>query len=663
MKQSIKRKVVFLVAMLMLLVIAMVITGCEEEDSNKSIYDTSKIKVEQPTSDFYVNDFANIISDENKTKMQDRAVELDKEYDGIQVVVTTVKSLNNYTVDEYAHAMYNQYGIGKDDMGALILLSTGERQIRLETGGKMDAYIPGSVSGRLIDENALSYLKEDKFDEGLENLQKALIEYIKEKVPNEQTDASSTNDAENATVKNAVVTQAKKDTTSQSEKSDNNKTAKASSTETDNSSNTTVKTAKATSTVTNKSENEDTENSSQDLLYLIMIGILLICVIIQIYQRRKLLGKIESYKNKDSERRSTIKSLQREADNLQDERDREVEGVIKNYEKQMSDQKTSLMDEIAKRDKNLSVVKKQSEKLQEQLFTSQKTLDRARTLHPDLDSEILEMIESEYKASAQEIDKKIAETLRKKANKDSISEFEFAIKLYDSAKPDVQKYITGDVEKLASLYTQSVELKREFDRREKEAKDKKKASEAIRIMQSLVNLETDIFHDNYENFSRAKAVYGSLTENQRKYFPDPAWLDSFNESFALVEKDYKIYTSAKQKEKEINKIISRAFKAEEDDLNRIDSALMIYKSLNEEEKRFVPENLFAKLKKMKHAAEDDHEDKERKRRKRREEEEERRRRASYSSNSHSHHSSSGFGGSHYGGHGGISHGGGAHRGF
>lgn len=645
MKQSIKRKVVFLVAMLMLLVIAMVITGCEEEDSNKSIYDTSKIKVEQPTSDFYVNDFANIISDENKTKMQDRAVELDKEYDGIQVVVTTVKSLNNYTVDEYAHAMYNQYGIGKDDMGALILLSTGERQIRLETGGKMDAYIPGSVSGRLIDENALSYLKEDKFDEGLENLQKALIEYIKEKVPNEQTDASSTNDAENATVKNAVVTHAKKDTTSQSEKSDNNKTAKASS------------------TVTNKSENEDTENSSQDLLYLIMIGILLICVIIQIYQRRKLLGKIESYKNKDSERRSTIKSLQREADNLQDERDREVEGVIKNYEKQMSDQKTSLMAEIAKRDKNLSVVKKQSEKLQEQLFTSQKTLDRARTLHPDLDSEILEMIESEYKASAQEIDKKIAETLRKKANKDSISEFEFAIKLYDSAKPDVQKYITGDVEKLASLYTQSVELKREFDRREKEAKDKKKASEAIRIMQSLVNLETDIFHDNYENFSRAKAVYGSLTENQRKYFPDPAWLDSFNESFALVEKDYKIYTSAKQKEKEINKIISRAFKAEEDDLNRIDSALMIYKSLNEEEKRFVPENLFAKLKKMKHAAEDDHEDKERERRKRREEEEERRRRASYSSNSHSHHSSSSFGGSHYGGHGGISHGGGAHRGF
>lgn len=207
-------------------------------------------------------------------------------------------------------------------------------------------------------------------------------------------------------------------------------------------------------------------------------------------------------------------------------------------------------------------------------------------------------------------------------------------------------------------------MKREFDRREKEAKDKKKASEAIRIMQSLVNLETDIFHDNYENFSRAKAVYGSLTENQRKYFPDPIWLASFNKSFALAEREHKIYTSAKQKEKEINGIISRISIPDEDDIDRINSALRIYKSLNDEEKRFVAKGLHEKLKRMKHDADDDHEEQERKRRKRREEEEEeRRRRASYSSSSYSHHSSSSFGSSHHSGHGGISHGGGAHRGF
>lgn len=651
MKQSIKRKVVFLVAILF--TIAMVITGCEEEDSNKSIYDTSKIKVEQPTSNFYVNDFADIISDENETKMQDRAVELDKDYDGIQVVVTTVKSLNNYDVDEYAHAMYNQYGIGKDDMGVLILLSTGERQIKIETGGKMDAYIPGSVSGRLIDENALSYLKEDKFDEGLENLQNAVIEYIKEKVPNEQTNASSTNNAEN----NAVVTQAKKDTTSQSEKSDNNK-----STKTDNSS--VVKKANTSDKI---SESDESETSNQSSLYLILIGIFAIVLITLIYQIVRLTKKIESYKNQDTQRVNKIDSQQNEIYQLKNERDKEIKDMRKDYEEQILSQRTRNIEEIAQKDQKISELKKQNNELTTKLSACTEKIGRAITLHPNLDSEILEMIESEYKASAQEIDKKIAEILSKNADKDSIAEFESAIALYKYASPDVQKYITGDINRLTSLYTQSVELKKEFDRREKEAKDKKKASEVIRIMQSLVNLETDIFHDNYENFSRAKAVYDSLTTDQRKYFPDPAWLESFNKSFALVEKDYEIYTSAKQKEKEINKIISRASRAEEDDLDRIDSALMIYKSLNEEEKRFVPENLFAKLKKMKHAAEDDHEDKERererKRRKQREEEEERRRRASYSSSSYSHHSSSSFGSSHHSGHGGISHGGGAHRGF
>lgn len=647
MKQSIKRKVVFLVAILF--TIAMVITGCEEEDSNKSIYDTSKIKVEQPTSDFYVNDFADIISDENETKMQDRAVELDKDYDGIQVVVTTVKSLNNYNVDEYAHAMYNQYGIGKDDMGVLILLSTGERQIKIETGGKMDAYIPGSVSGRLIDENALSYLKEDKFDEGLESLQNAVIEYIKEKVPNEQTNASSTNNAEN----NAVVTQAKKDTTSQSEKSDNNK-----STKTDNSS--VVKKANTSDKI---SESDESETSNQSSLYLILIGIFAIVLITLIYQIVRLTKKIESYKNQDTQRVNKIDSQQNEIYQLKNERDKEIKDMRKDYEEQILSQRTRNIEEIAQKDQKISELKKQNNELTTKLSACTEKIGRAITLHPNLDSEILEMIESEYKASAQEIDKKIAEILSKNADKDSIAEFESAIALYKYASPDVQKYITGDINRLTSLYTQSVELKKEFDRKEKEKKDKKKADEAYHVMQSLVRLETDVFYEDYEKFSRAKAVYDNLTTDQRKYFPDPIWLDSFNKSFALAEREHKIYTSAKQKEKEINGIISKISIPDEDDIDRIDSALRIYKSLNDEEKRFVAKGLHEKLKRMKHDADDDHEEQERKRRKRREEEEERRRRASYSSSSYSHHSSSSFGSSHHSGHGGISHGGGAHRGF
>lgn len=129
MKRVKERKIAIFIVMV--LVVMFLITGCgSTEDTTDLIYDTSDITVEPPTSDFYVNDFANIISDENKALMMERAVKLDQDYNGTQVVVSTVTTLNGYNIDEYSYTMYNQYGIGKDDMGVLICLSTGDREIK-----------------------------------------------------------------------------------------------------------------------------------------------------------------------------------------------------------------------------------------------------------------------------------------------------------------------------------------------------------------------------------------------------------------------------------------------------------------------------------------------------------------------------------------------------
>lgn len=87
----------------------------------------------------------------------DNAVKLSNEHNGVQVVVTTVMSLDGNTIENYALEMYNLYGIGKDDMGLLILLSTGDRQIRVEVGKAMEAYIPDSKAGRFIDKICHSF--------------------------------------------------------------------------------------------------------------------------------------------------------------------------------------------------------------------------------------------------------------------------------------------------------------------------------------------------------------------------------------------------------------------------------------------------------------------------------------------------------------------------
>ena len=145
------------------------------------------------TSDFYVNDFAGVFSDDEKSQLMNKAVKLSDEYGGIQIVVTTVESLDGNTIESYAFEMYNRYGIGKDDMGLLILLSTGDRQIRVEVGKAMEAYITDSKAGRFIDKYAIPSLKENKFNEGLINLQEALIlEVTKQLSPTKQT-ISTTN--------------------------------------------------------------------------------------------------------------------------------------------------------------------------------------------------------------------------------------------------------------------------------------------------------------------------------------------------------------------------------------------------------------------------------------------------------------------------------------
>ena len=74
--------------------------------------------------------------------------------------------------------MYNQYGIGKDDMGVLILLVTGDRDVRMEIGTAMEAYINDAKAGRMIDKFAIEHFKNNEFDQGLIELQDGTFKEI-----------------------------------------------------------------------------------------------------------------------------------------------------------------------------------------------------------------------------------------------------------------------------------------------------------------------------------------------------------------------------------------------------------------------------------------------------------------------------------------------------
>ena len=143
------------------------------------------------TSNFFVNDFAGIFSDEDIRIMMEKAIDLDQNYDGIQVVVTTVKTIGNEALEVYANKMYNKYEIGKNNMGVLLLVVTEDRLIRAETGDMMQTYIPDSLMAKIMNESAIPYLRENKFAEGMVSFQDATINMIKQKVVVEVEDTSN----------------------------------------------------------------------------------------------------------------------------------------------------------------------------------------------------------------------------------------------------------------------------------------------------------------------------------------------------------------------------------------------------------------------------------------------------------------------------------------
>jgi len=115
-----------------------------------------------------VNDFAGVIQDEYRYKMEALAREvLDKT--GSPVVVVTVKDMGGMTVEDYAHRLFRKWGIGDRDRdnGVLILVALEERKIRIENGYGVEGVLPDGLTGSILDRDILPDLRNGDYGAGL----------------------------------------------------------------------------------------------------------------------------------------------------------------------------------------------------------------------------------------------------------------------------------------------------------------------------------------------------------------------------------------------------------------------------------------------------------------------------------------------------------------
>ncbi len=133
------------------------------------------------TEEFYVNDYAGVLTSAQESGIVSSARALQKQT-GAQVVVLTVESLEGKDSATYALEIARDWGIGDKEKnnGVLILLSTGDRDIRVEVGLGLEGCLPDGKTGRLIDTYAIPYYEENDFANGTEQLFYAVLNVVRE---------------------------------------------------------------------------------------------------------------------------------------------------------------------------------------------------------------------------------------------------------------------------------------------------------------------------------------------------------------------------------------------------------------------------------------------------------------------------------------------------
>lgn len=135
----------------------------------------TKIVIPSASNKFYVNDFADIITDDEENWLAEYA-EFYYQTTGITIVISTIESTNGRMLENYAVAMFNQYQIS--DLGLLILYSKYDDELCIKVGSEISPYISDNNGPYYISRDFAPFQKQHAFYNGFRNLQKGLMDEI-----------------------------------------------------------------------------------------------------------------------------------------------------------------------------------------------------------------------------------------------------------------------------------------------------------------------------------------------------------------------------------------------------------------------------------------------------------------------------------------------------
>jgi len=115
-----------------------------------------------------VNDYAAILSADEKETLESFLLALDRQT-GVQIAVLTIPSLEGESLESFSLKTVEQWKLGQqgEDNGALLLVSLGDRAVRIETGYGLEGTLTDAKSGLIIRNVIAPRFREGKYGAGI----------------------------------------------------------------------------------------------------------------------------------------------------------------------------------------------------------------------------------------------------------------------------------------------------------------------------------------------------------------------------------------------------------------------------------------------------------------------------------------------------------------
>jgi uncharacterized protein len=137
----------------------------------------------------WVTDKANILSDSTETQLNQMISDLEAKNGSEIAVVTVPDTKPSATPKAFATELFNFWKIGKKgkNNGVLLLISSGERRVQIETGSGIQSILPDAKAVGIIETEITPRFKQQDFDGGTLAGTKALVNVLQTPMVNAQS--------------------------------------------------------------------------------------------------------------------------------------------------------------------------------------------------------------------------------------------------------------------------------------------------------------------------------------------------------------------------------------------------------------------------------------------------------------------------------------------